>query len=57
MEILDARKGMADVEPSVAVGFALVQDVRPRTEVQPVEIGRQRPVRAVQHGKALHVRR
>jgi hypothetical protein len=26
---------------------------RPRAEVQPVQIGRQRPVRAVQHGETL----
>jgi hypothetical protein len=26
---------------------------RPRAEVQPIQIGRQRPVRAVQHGETL----
>ena len=46
MIVMDAQGRLARVH-------VLDENERPRSEVQPVKIGRQHPVRAVQHGKTL----
>lgn len=44
---------VTEAQGLTAVCPVLRENERPRAEVQPVQIGRQRPVRAVQHGETL----
>ena len=51
--ISNALVVVAGVQGLFARLHVLKENERPRSEVEPVKIGRQRPVRAVQHGKTL----
>lgn len=44
---------MEDLKGRITVVRVRLENERPRAEIQPEKIGRERPVRAVQHGNTL----